>query len=264
MIEQELRWIPFFMLLRREISRFLKVVAQTVVTPFVSSFLYLLIFGVSLGSQVKTDHDYPYLAFLIPGLMMMTLLNNSFQNSSSSIISAKFSGDLEDLRIAPLSYQQIVWALSVGGLIRGWVVGIVTLVVGQIFYRTLYTQWLPIEHPLYLLLFCLLGGLTFAKLGIGVGFWSKSFEQVSAFGAFLLLPLTYLGGVFISIRTLHPFWQTLSQFNPLFYFINGVRYGMLGASDVPVETSIVVCFASLIVFHIFAVFCVRKGSFARW
>ena len=139
---------PFYSLLRREISRFMKVVVQTIFTPLVNASLYLLIFGVSLGQNIKLKEGISYMAFLIPGLVMMAVLNNAFQNTSSSIVSGKFTGDLEDLRVAPLSTSQILWALSTGGLIRGATVGLVTLVVGEIFFFFVEGIYWPSNIPL--------------------------------------------------------------------------------------------------------------------
>lgn len=255
--------IAFWTLLEREIKRFMKVLIQTVVTPFVSSFLYLLVFGVSLGEKVAS-HGESYLAFLIPGLMMMGLINNAFQNSSSSIVSSKFSGDLEDIRVAPITDNQIVWALSLGGVIRGSLVALITYICGFIFYYFEKGQFLLISHPFILLYFVLIGGLIFGQIGICVAFWAKTFDQLSAFSAFILLPLTYLGGVFISIENLSPFWQTVSRFNPLLYLINGVRYGMLGVSDVLLFQSVIISLVGLLVFYFMARWSLKNGSFQRW
>ena len=256
--------LGFFGLMNKEIRRFGKVAVQTVVTPFVTSFLYLLIFGVSLGASIKLSSGLSYLSFLIPGLVMMSVLNNCYQNSSSSIISGKFSGDLEDLRRVPLTSNQIVWALSFGGLVRGILVGCITFFVGLLFIKNIDGAWLGIQHPGVLLYFILIGGLSFAQLGISVAFWAKTFDQASAFGAFVLLPLTYLGGVFFSIENLHPFWQTLSKFNPLLYLINGVRFGILGVSDVSVSVAAIVAFIGLVFFYCLARVAMRTGSFNRW
>lgn len=256
--------IPFWTLFSREIHRFLKVLIQTVITPLVSSFLYLLIFGVSLGGQVPGVEGSTYLAFLVPGLMMMGLMNNAFQNSSSSIVSSKFSGDLEDLRVAPLSDDQILWALSCGGLIRGAVVALVTFVVGTVFHRLQQEEFLGVAHPWILAYFVLMGGLIFGLAGIAVAFWAKTFDQLSAISAFVLLPLTYLGGVFLSIEHLHPFWQLVSKFNPLFYLINGLRYGVLGVGDVDPAPAMWVSAAGLFVFYVVAKVSLRHGSFQRW
>lgn len=263
-MKQELRWTPFLVLCSREIRRFLKVLFQTLVTPMINSSLYLLIFGVSLGQHIPVPGEMGYLAFLIPGLIMMSCLNNSYQNSSSSIVSAKFAGELEDYRVSPISDQQLIWALAVGGLARGLAVGLITFGVGQIFYYVTLGQLLVIKHPLWLLYFLTIGGLAFAKLGMSVAFWAKTVDQLSAVSSFVLLPLLYLGGVFFSIENLHPFWKSLSQVNPLLYFISGVRYGLLGVSDVPVTTSAPLALVALVCFHGIVALTLRKGSFSRW
>jgi ABC-2 type transport system permease protein len=254
----------FLTLYVREMKRFMKVVFQTVFTPLVNSSLYLLIFGVSLGSSIKLESGISYLAFLIPGLVMMGVLNNAFQNSSSSIVSGKFSGDLEDLKVVPLTPQMIIWAMSIGGLTRGLIVGLITFLVGEVFRYVLEGQLSGIAHPFILLFFLAVGGLTFAKLGIAVAFWAKTFDQLSAIGAFVLIPLIYLGGVFFSIKGLHPFWQAIAGFNPVLYLINGVRYGLLGVSDVDVTTAAIVSIASMLVFHFLGLRALKAGSYTRW
>lgn len=254
----------FLTILHREIARFLKVLVQTVITPFVSSFLYLLIFGVSLGEQMAEHQGVTYLAFLIPGLMMMGLINNAFQNSSSSIVSSKFSGDLEDLRVAPITNREIIWAMSLGSVVRGSLVAVITYFVGSLFMVYQHGHVLSIAHPLATLYFLIVGGLIFGMIGISVAFWATTFDQLSAFSAFILLPLTYLGGVFLSIEHLHPFWQSVSKINPLLYLINGLRYGILGVSDVNVWTAGTISLIGFFVFYVMAHFSLKKGSFQRW
>jgi ABC-2 type transport system permease protein len=261
---RDIRWTPFLTLLNREIQRFLKVVVQTVVTPFVSSTLYLMIFGVSLGRQIVFQDGQPYLAFLIPGLIMMGCLNNAFQNSSSSIISSKFSGDLEDLKAAPFSSSQIIWALSIAALIRGIVVGAVTFCVGEASFYATYGELLPIQHPFILIVFLFIGGLTFANLGIMVAFWARSFDQMSAVSGFILMPLIYLGGVFFSVDHLPGFWRKISLFNPLLYMINGVRFGLLGKSDVEPTVAFTVALLAFFLTLGLALNSLRRGSFQRW
>lgn len=261
---QDLTWTPFVTLYIREMKRFVKVIVQTVFTPLVTASLYLLIFGVSLGSNITISHAPSYLAFLIPGLIMMSVLNNAFQNSSSSIVAGKFSGDLEDWRVVPLSNQQIIWALSMGGLSRGFIVGFITYSVGAVFHIILEGSMLVPANPLWLLFFLAVGGLSFAKLGISVAFWAKSFDQLSAVGTFLLLPLIYLGGVFFSIEGLHPFWQGVSKFNPVLYFINGVRYGIIGHSDVSVYMAALVSLGALVIFHYLGLRSLKTAQFQRW
>ncbi len=257
-------WNSFVTLYEREMKRFLKVIFQSVFTPLINSALYLLIFGVSLGSSIQLEGGTSYLAFLIPGLVMMGVLNNAFQNSSSSIVSGKFSGDLEDLKVVPLTPQMIIWAMAIGGLTRGLLVGLVTYLVGAAFMLVAEGHLPPVAHPLALLFFLTVGGLAFAKLGIAVAFWARTFEQMSAVGSFVLLPLIYLGGVFFSMNGLHPFWQPVAHFNPVLYFINGVRYGLLGVSDVDMMTATLVSVASLIFFHLLGLRTLKTGSYTRW
>ncbi len=264
MSTQSLGWTPFFTLVHKEILRFIKVVGQTVLSPIVNSTLYLLIFGVSLGGQIQMSNGFTYLAFLIPGLVMMAALNNAYQNSSSSIIGSKFHGDLQDLRTVPISGQEIVWAMSFAGLVRGSLVGFLTFLVGQAFYFYTESQLITIAHPGLLAFFICVGTFSFAMLGIAVGFYATGFEKINAIGSFILLPLMYLGGVFFSLQNLHPVWQMISKANPLFYFINGIRYSFLGVSDIPIETAAVVSIFSLIVMLTIATRCVRHGSYARW
>lgn len=258
------RWTPFLTLYVRELKRFLKVSVQTVFSPLVSSGLYLLIFGVSLGGSIELGHSVTYLAFLIPGLVMMSVLNNSFQNSSSSIVSGKFSGDLEDWKISPLRESEILAALALGGLTRGLVVGLVTFLTGEAFFYFINGEFLSITSPLWLVTFLIIGGASFALFGVTIAFWARTFDQLSAVNSFILLPLIYLGGVFFSIEGLHPFWKWVSRLNPLCYFINGVRYGMLGISDVDVTVAFVVSLVSLVFFYLFAHRTLSRASYARW
>lgn len=251
-------------LLRREIARFMSVMFQTLVTPLVTSSLYLLIFGVSLGKSIKLSNDLSYLGFIIPGLVMMGVLNNAYQNASSTIISSKFSGDLQDYKVTPLNFKHILSAISTAALLRGVLVGIITFLVGEVFYYFSHGELLTIKHPLLLMLFIFIGGISFALLGLSVAFKAKNMDQVSAVGSFVLVPLIYLGGVFFSLDQLHPVWQKISQFNPLLYFINGVRYGVYGFSDVSLTMALLVSFGSLAFFYGVALVCLKNGSFTRW
>lgn len=264
MQQQDLKWTPFLILFYREILRFSKVLAQTIIIPIITSFIYLLIFGVSLGKNIYVLNGISYLAFLIPGLVMMGCMNNSYQNSSSSILSMKFGGEVLDIKASPLNVQQIIWALSFGGICRGLLVGGVILLSGELFYYFHEGSWLIPAHPFHFIIFCLIGGLAFSKLGISVAFWAKSFDHLSAIGGFIITPLIYLGGVFFSLDTLHPFWAKISYLNPLLYFINGVRYGFLSASDVPVWIAFWISLFGLFLFHIIAIWTLKTVRYQRW
>lgn len=262
--QRELTWTPFWALTFREIKRFLKVAVQTVYMPIVNSGLYLLIFGVSIGQYITLPNGLPYLAFLIPGLVMMGALNNALMNSSSSIITAKFSGELEDIRVVPLSTQNIVWAMAVGALVRGLVVGTITFIVGFVFYWLQTREFLFIKHPWILLYFLTIGNLAFGKLGIAVALWARNFDHIATVTALIITPLLYLGGVFYSLKSLSPFWQTVSHFNPLVYMINGVRYGILGISDVDIGWCALVVLVMLLLSHVLALMSLKYGSYNRW
>lgn len=255
--------IPFIFLFRRECHRFMKVLVQTILTPTVSASLYLLIFGVSFGSQIEVNGQR-YLAFLIPGLMMMGLMNNAFQNSSSSLVSSKFTGDIEDLAVVPLSQNHIIWAMSLASVVRGSLVSLMTFLVGEVFYWIRYGELLTVAHPLWLLFFLLIAGLVFGQMGLMAAFWARSFDQLSAVSAFIILPLTYLGGVFISISQLPPLWQTISLFNPLLYFINGLRFSVVGQSDVGVWTAAGVAILAWLLMYGLAARVLSRVSFSRW
>ncbi len=257
-------WVPFLTLFKKEVLRFWRVIAQTILIPLVNSTLYLMIFGVSLGNSIQVGSSHPYIAFLIPGLIMMGVLNNAFQNSSSSIATSKFHGDLEDLRTVPLTHLQIVCAMSLAGMVRGFVVGLVTYSVGQAFFYVTQNDWLVIAHPLALVFFLCTGGFAFSSLGIAIGFRSKSIDQLSAVGGFILLPLLYLGGVFFPLTNLHPFWQTLSKANPMLYFINGVRFGVLGTSDISAMLCAVFSLVTVLITFGLAWRAVKNGPYTRW
>lgn len=263
-MNQELNWTPFYTLFLKENKRFLRVAKQTLLIPIVNSSLYLLIFGVSLGSSISLGGEQHYLAFLIPGILMMACLNNSFQNTSSSISTSKFHGDFEDFRVVPLTPFQIAMAMSLGGLVRGLAVAFLIFGVGEIFYYFTIGELLGVSHPFFLIYFLVAGGLAFSNLGIVVGFWAKNFDQMTAIGGFILLPLMYLGGVFFSLGMLHPFWQTLSKFNPMLYFINGVRYGILGTSDVNIELCALFSVLTTLFLYILAFRNIKYGNYSRW
>lgn len=255
---------PFVALLHREISRFAKVIVQTIFTPVITSSLYLLIFGLSLGAAIPKIQGSSYLVFLIPGLVMMGCLNNAFQNSSSSIVAAKFSGDLQDLKVTPLSVHHILWAMGLGGLARGVLVGSITYTIGNVFVYFQEHSTLVPSHWILLLFFLCAGGLSFSWLGLSVAFWAKTFDQLSAIGTFVLTPLLYLGGVFFSVEGLHPFWVKIAHLNPLFHFIHGVRYGLLGSSDSDLRISGAVAILTMFSMYLLAFRSLKFGSYNRW
>ena len=261
-IQRRIRWLPFVAFSRRETHRFSKVFVQTIFIPVINSSLYLIIFGVSLGSRLDLE-GFSYLEFIIPGLVMMSCLSNAFQNSASSILSLKFAGDIIDVRVSPLTVQQTLWALAFGGVCRGVLVGGVVLLVGEIFHFYYLDKWL-IPHSIGgLLVFSVLAGLVFSKMGVVIALWAKTFDHIGAVGGLVITPLTYLGGVFFSLEMLSPFWQKVSLFNPILYFINGVRWSLIGVSDVNVSVSFMVSGLALIVCHVWGMFMINNSRYYR-
>ena len=220
-------------LLYKELLRFWKVSFQTILAPVLTALLYLLIFSHVLESRVSVfDGRVPYTSFLIPGLVMMSVLQNAFANSSSSMIQSKITGNLIFVLLTPLTPLDMFAAYVLGAMVRGLVVGL------GVFAVTLAFAPIAPAYPLWALAFALFGSAILGILGLIAGIWSDKFDQLAAFQNFLIMPLTFLSGVFYSIHSLPPFWQTLSHFNPFFYMIDGFRYGFFGLSDVAPATSL--------------------------
>lgn len=232
----------FRTLFYKELLRFWKVAFQTVAAPILTSILYLLIFAHALDGRVTVYENVTYSAFLVPGLVMMSVLQNAFANSSSSLIQSKVTGNVVFMLLPPISYFEFFSAYVLAAVARGLIVGF------GVFAVTVWFVELSVRAPLWLAAFALLGSAILGTLGLIAGIWADKFDQLAAFQNFIIMPLTFLSGVFYSIHTLPPFWQTLSHFNPFFYMIDGFRYGFFGASDVAPETSLAVvaaCFAIL-------------------
>ncbi len=218
--------MSFWTLFIKELLRFWKVSVQTVAAPVLTSLLYLVIFGQVLEGRLQVFEGVRYTSFLVPGLVMMSVLQNSFANSSSSLIQSKITGNIVFILFAPISYAEFFWAYVAAAVARGLAVGAGVLAV---------TAWfvpLRLESPLWTLAFAVLGAALLGALGVLAGIVSEKIDQLAAFQNFVILPLTMLSGVFYSIQSLPAFWRELSHANPFFYMIDGFRYGFFGASDV--------------------------------
>lgn len=240
-------------LLYKEVLRFWKVAFQTIAAPVLTAMLYLMIFGHVLEDHVKVYADIPYTAFLVPGLVMMSVLQNAFANSSSSLIQSKIMGNLVFLLLTPLSHWNWFVAYVGSSILRGLVVGSGVLLVSLLFVRF---AWVA---PLWVVLFALLGAALMGALGLIAGLWAEKFDQLAAFQNFVIVPMTFLSGVFYSIHSLPGFWQQLSHLNPFFYMIDGFRYGFFGVSDVSPWLSLAVVAAALVVVSLIAVHLLRTG-----
>jgi len=243
-------------LLYKELLRFWKVSLQTILAPVVTSLLYLLIFSHVLEANVTVfGGKVPYSSFLVPGLVMMSVLQNAFANSSSSLIQSKINGNLIFILLPPLSPLELFVAYVLGAMVRGLVVGLGVFVVTLFFAPSL----LLMPHPLWALAFAVLGSAMLGSLGLIAGISAEKFDQISAFQNFIIMPLTFLSGVFYSIHSLPPFWQTLSHFNPFFYMIDGFRYGFFGLSDVPPLLSLAIVGSCSLALAAFTLALLRNG-----
>ncbi len=243
----------FSTLLYKEMLRFWKVAFQTVAAPVLTTLLYLLIFSHVMQGRAPVYGEVAYAAFLVPGLVMMAVLQNAFANSSSSLIQSKVTGNVIFMLLPPLSYWDFFAAYVLASVVRGVAVGAGVLLVSLGFVS------LSFAHPLWIFAFALVGSAILGTLGLIAGIWADKFDQVAAFQSFLIMPLTFLSGVFYSIHSLPAFWQELSRFNPFFYMIDGFRYGFFGVSDINPALSLAVALVNLLVFTAIALTLLQRG-----
>jgi ABC-2 type transport system permease protein len=246
------RQIRFLSLVRREVTRFLKIKRQTLGAPLLETFLYISVFGAALGSRIDQLHGVDYVVFIIPGLIMMAWAINAFSNNSSSILQQKFQRAIDDQLSSPASPLEQLMAFSLGGFLRGMIVATLTFCAAAVLVD------LPVENVLVLLSSLALVGLFFAQLGVLVGVRAEQFDDVSFYQTFVLQPLIFLGGVFYSAALLPEPFQTLTYFDPVYYMIGLVRYGFLGYSDTSVALSL-----ALLLGAVLALFAVNYRLFAR-
>jgi len=245
--------VGFKTLFYKEILRFWKVATQTIAAPVVSAMLYLLIFGHVLDGRVEMLDGVSYTSFLVPGLVMMSVLQNAFANSSSSLIQSKITGNLVFILLPPLSHVEILSAYVTASIVRGLAVGL------GVFIITAWFAHLSFVAPLWIIAFALLGAGILGTLGVIAGIWAEKFDQLAAFQNFLITPATFLAGVFYSIKKLPPFWLAVSHFNPFFYMIDGFRYGFFGQSDVSPWTSLAIVAVFFVVLAAVAINLLRRG-----
>ena len=244
-------------LLYKEVLRFWKVAFQTIAGPVLTAMLYLLIFGHALEAHVKVYDQVSYTAFLVPGLAMMSLLQNAFANSSSSLIMSKVMGNLVFILLTPLSYWHWFVAYVGAAVVRGLVVGLGVYVIASFFTQISFAQ------PLFIFLFAVMGAAMMGTLGLIAGLWAEKFDQLAAFQNFVIMPMTFLSGVFYSIHSLPPFWQVVSHCNPFFYMIDGLRYGFFGVSDVSPWLSLSVVGGAMLMAFAIALYLLRTGYKVR-
>jgi ABC-2 type transport system permease protein len=249
--------ISFWTLFHKELLRFWKVSIQTVAAPVLTALLYLLVFAHALEGRVRVYENVPYTQFLVPGLVMMSVLQNAFANSSSSLIQSKITGNIVFILLPPISHVQFFGAYVAASVVRGVLVG------AGVAAAALFFVPLRVEAPLWMVGFALLGAALLGALGLIAGILSEKIDQLAAFQNFVIMPLTFLSGVFYSVHSLPPVWQAFSHVNPFFYLIDGFRYGFFGVSDVSPAISLAVLGVSLLLISAGALRILASGHKLR-
>ncbi|MEI6728675.1 MAG: ABC transporter permease [bacterium] len=253
------KWIAFLTITKKEITRFTRIWTQTLLPPVITQSLYFVIFGGFIGSQVGKINGISYMAFLVPGLVMMAVITSSFSNVVSSFFGAKFQKNIEELMVSPTPNWIVIAGFVAGGVLRGIIVGFIVFLVSFTFVRP------QIYNIGWIIIFVTLTAIVFSLGGLLNGIFAKKFDDVAIFPTFILTPLTYLGGVFYSVKDLSQPWSTISQFNPVLYMVNGFRYGFYGEgfSDVNVFFSLFMLIASTLILFIICLRLLNKGTGLR-
>jgi ABC-2 type transport system permease protein len=242
-MSSNLIWVGYKTIVRKEVTRILRIWGQTIVPPAITMTLYFIIFGELIGRRIGEMGGFTYMQYIVPGLVIMSVITNSYGNMVSSFFGAKFGKHIEELLISPLPNWIILAGYVTGALMRGLMVGVVVMAVSLLFTR------IEVQHPAVMLSVLLLTAIVFALAGMVNAIFAQKFDDIAIIPTFVLAPLTYLGGVFYSIALLPEFWQRVSVVNPILYMVNGFRYGMLGVSDVSlVMTYSVIIIAGAILF----------------
>lgn len=246
-------WRPFVTLLRREVLRFCKVAGQTLLAPIITASLYLFVFGATLGERIQVLEGFSYAQFVVPGLILMGVINNAFANASSSLFVARYIGNILDLLVTPITPRQFILAYTLASMLRGLLVGVAVWGISTFFAE------LPWVSPWAALLMAMLASFLFAQFGLIAALYANTFDALSMFNNFLILPLIYLGGVFYPISILPAFWEGLSRLNPLFYLIDGFRHALLGVGDTSLGTALTAALLMSLALFTWAALLIARG-----
>lgn len=247
------QYIGYQTIVRKEVHRFFRIWTQTLVPPIVTQTLYFLIFGKFIGSQIGDINGISYMAFLVPGLVMMSVINNSFTNVAGSFFSSKFQRSIEEILVSPLSTTAIIWGYVTGSALRGVITGVLVFGVSAFFTH-------PTIHNFGVIaVFIILTSVVFSLAGLVNAIFAKKFDDIAIFPTFILTPLIYLGGVFYSVNSLPAVWQNVSKLNPVLYMVNGFRYGFYGFSDVNVYTSFLILVFFAVILSVLNGYLLKKG-----
>jgi len=256
-MSQKNQYITFVTLVRKEVVRFLRIWPQTLIPPVITQTLYFLIFGKFIGSQINDINGVSYMAFIVPGLVMMSVINNAYVNVAGSFFSSKFQRSIEELLVSPAANWTIIAGYAIGGMLRGVICGFLVFCVSFFFTKPV------IYNFVIIFLFIVLTAIVFALGGLLNGILATKFDDIAIIPTFILTPLIYLGGVFYSIHSLPQFWQNLSQFNPILYMVNGFRFGFYGFSDVNVFASLGILILFTLILMGVNLYLLNKGTGLR-
>lgn len=246
-------WVALKTIVMREVRRILRIWGQTLVPPTITMTLYFVIFGKMIGGRIGTMDGLPYIDFIVPGLIMMSVIQNSYGNIVSSFFGAKFQRFIEEMLVTPTPNWVILSGYVIGALLRGLMVGGIVLIVAMFFTE------IRVQHPLITLVTLLLTALVFSFAGFINAMFAKKFDDIAIVPTFVLTPLTYLGGVFYSVSLLPPIWKTISHFNPILYMVNAFRYGLLGVSDVGIGTALLLMMGFAILLGGISMLLLQRG-----
>jgi ABC-2 type transport system permease protein len=247
------QWVAFNTIVTKEVMRFVRIWVQTVLPAMITMGLYFVIFGHLIGSQLAPIQGYNYIEYIVPGIILMAIINNSYANVVSSFFSSKFQRHIEEMLISPMPNYLILLGFVGGGLMRGLVVGVGVTAVAAVFAH------LHMHNLLVIVLVAILTSVLFALGGLINAMYAKTFDDISIIPTFVLTPLTYLGGIFYSVDMLPGFWHSVSLINPILYMINAMRYGMLGVSDIDVRLALLIVVGFVIALYVFALYLLRRG-----
>lgn len=247
------QFTAFSTIVLKEFMRFIRIWIQTVLPAMITMGLYFVIFGNLIGSQLAPIHNFSYIDYIVPGIILMAVINNSYANVVSSFFSAKFQRHIEEMLVSPMPNYLILLGFVGGGLARGLTVGVAVTIVAAFFVD------LQLQNPWIVIMVVTLTSVLFALGGCINAIYAKSFDDISIIPTFVLTPLTYLGGIFYSVEMLPDFWQSISYINPILYMINAMRYGMLGVSDIDVNIALLIIVGFVMALYVFCIFLLRKG-----
>ena len=247
------QWIAFSTIVTKEVMRFVRIWVQTVLPAMITMGLYFVIFGHLIGSQLAPIQGYNYIEYIVPGIILMAIINNSYANVVSSFFGSKFQRHIEEMLVSPMPNYLIVLGFVGGGLMRGLVVGVAVTAVASVFAN------LHVHNLAVIVIVVILTSVLFALGGLINAVYAKTFDDISIIPTFVLTPLTYLGGIFYSVDMLPSFWQHVSLVNPILYMINAMRYGMLGVSDIDVRLALLIVAGFVVALYLFALYLLRKG-----